>query len=56
MKDTLYNLAFAALGAAGLALALSACGGRHTMKVDPVEIKPIHMTVDVHVKTDRDAD
>lgn len=56
MKDKLYDLALAALSAAGLALALSACAAHHTMKVAPVEIKPIHMTVDVNVKNDKDAD
>ena len=38
------------------AVALFACGGTHKVKVEPVEIKPIHMTVDVNVKVDRELD
>lgn len=42
--------------AAALAAALAACSGTHTVKVEPVEIKPIHMTLDINVKVDRELD
>ncbi len=32
---------------------LSACQTRHELAVDPVEIKPIHITIDVNVKVDK---
>ncbi len=35
-----------------LLLALSSCT-RHEVDVKPVEIKPIHITIDVNVKVDR---
>lgn len=34
------------------AFLFSACT-RHEVKVEPVEIKPIHITIDVNVKVDR---
>lgn len=44
---------------AGLALtavlALPACT-RHRVEVAPVEVKPIHITIDVNVKIDRELD
>lgn len=33
------------------ALALTGCA---TVKVEPIEVKPIHITVDVNVKVDRE--
>jgi len=38
-----------------LVAALSACT-RHEVDVKPVEIKPIHITIDVNVKVDRALD
>ncbi len=35
---------------------LSACATRHEVEVKPVEIKPIHITIDVNVKVDRALD
>lgn len=42
---------------AGLALTflLPACT-RHRVEVAPVEVKPIHITIDVNVKIDRELD
>lgn len=38
-----------------LALFLSCCT-RHEVQVAPVEIKPIHITIDVNIKVDRALD
>lgn len=38
-----------------LLLALSACTS-HRVEVAPVEVKPIHITIDVNVKIDRELD
>ncbi len=38
------------------AWALGACATRHEVEVKPVEIKPIHITIDVNVKVDRALD
>lgn len=35
---------------------LSSCASRHEVEVKPVEIKPIHITIDVNVKVDRALD
>lgn len=35
---------------------LCACATRHEVEVKPVEIKPIHITIDVNVKVDRALD
>ncbi|MGD8702638.1 MAG: YnbE family lipoprotein [Desulfosarcina sp.] len=35
---------------------LSSCATRHEVEVQPVEIKPIHITIDVNVKVDRALD
>ncbi|MGL1862885.1 MAG: hypothetical protein OCC46_10235 [Pseudodesulfovibrio sp.] len=32
------------------------CGSTHKVEVAPVEIKPIHITIDVNVKVDRELD
>ncbi len=38
----------------GLGVAWVACA--HHVKVDPVEVKPIKMTIDVNIKIDRELD
>ena len=35
---------------------LASCATRHEVEVKPVEIKPIHITIDVNVKVDRSLD
>jgi hypothetical protein len=35
---------------------LSSCVTRHEVEVKPMEIKPIHITIDVNVKVDRALD
>ena len=35
---------------------LGACATHHEVEVKPVEIKPIHITIDVNVKVDRALD
>ncbi len=35
---------------------LTACSSSHQLEVKPVEIKPIHITIDVNVKVDRALD
>lgn len=32
------------------------CGSTHKVEVAPVEVKPIHITIDVNVKVDRELD
>ena len=47
------------LAAAAVLLSLGslfACATRHEVEVKPVEIKPIHITIDVNVKVDRALD
>lgn len=47
------------LSSAAIAWALwgfSSCATRHEVAVEPVEIKPIHITIDVNVKVDRALD
>lgn len=39
--------------AASIIFCLSACRTRHELAVEPVEIKPIHITIDVNVKVDK---
>jgi len=39
-----------------LLLLLSAACTRHEVEVKPVEVKPIHITIDVNVKVDRALD
>ena len=41
--------------AAALCLAAGA-GCRHEIAVDPIEVKPIHMTLDINLKVDRELD
>jgi hypothetical protein len=40
----------------GVCLLLIACNTRHQVAVAPVEVKPIHITIDVNVKVDRALD
>ncbi len=37
-------------------LLLFSCATKHTVEVEPVEVKPIHITIDVNVKVDRALD
>jgi hypothetical protein len=39
-----------------LLLVLSAACTRHEVEVKPLEVKPIHITIDVNVKVDRALD
>lgn len=39
-----------------LALLLSASCTRHEVNIKPVEIKPIHITIDINVKVDQALD
>lgn len=40
----------------GLLTLLSACQTRHEVALAPVEIKPIHITIDINLKIDKDLD
>ena len=41
----------------GLAMMIfHACNTQHAVEVAPVEIKPIHITIDVNIKVDRALD
>jgi PBP1b-binding outer membrane lipoprotein LpoB len=44
------------LMAALLAMFLFSCSTRHAVAVAPVEIKPIHITIDVNIKVDKALD
>jgi hypothetical protein len=33
-----------------------AAGCKHTIAVEPIEVKPIHMTLDINLKVDRELD
>lgn len=37
-------------------LALAGCQTSHQVEVKPIEVKPIHITIDVNVKVDRALD
>jgi hypothetical protein len=50
MRHWLLVVVLAALWAAG------GCEVRHDVKVEPVEIKPIHITMDINIKVDREVD
>ena len=39
-----------------LLMVTSGCSTRHEVEVKPVEVKPIHITIDVNVKVDRALD
>ncbi|MCG3178587.1 MAG: hypothetical protein BIFFINMI_00915 [Phycisphaerae bacterium] len=32
------------------------CEVKHDVKVEPIEIKPIHITMDINIKVDREVD
>ncbi|MFA7235925.1 MAG: hypothetical protein WC058_03590 [Phycisphaeraceae bacterium] len=40
----------------GVAVALMGGGCQPTVKVEPIEVKPIHVTVDVNIKVDKELD
>jgi len=42
-------------GLVAVALALPSCT-RHTVKLDPIEIKPIHITMDINIKVSQELD
>ncbi len=44
------------IAVAFLFLALFACQSKHDIKVEPVEIKPIHITIDVNVRIEKALD
>jgi hypothetical protein len=48
-RALLAALAVAAVGAAS-------CWTHHTIKFEPIEIKPIHATIDINLKVDRQLD
>lgn len=39
-----------------LCLIAGAAGCKHTIAVEPIEVKPIHMTLDINLKVDRELD
>ena len=39
-----------------LCLIAGAVGCKHTIAVEPIEVKPIHMTLDINLKVDRELD
>lgn len=45
-----------ALAMAVLWLTAAGCATQHKVEVAPVEVKPIHITIDVNVKVDRALD
>lgn len=47
-----------AIGVAWCLAAAGALGGctQHRVEVAPIEVKPIHMTVDINIKVDRELD
>ena len=44
------------LAAAVALLAIPACNTSHTVKIEPVEIKPIYITLDVYIKVEREVE
>lgn len=54
-RDTVCGAGRLAGVVAVLALVAAGCT-HHTVKVEPIEVKPIHMTVDVNIKVDRELD
>lgn len=49
------NTRFAAVALLAMLLA-GACSTSHQVELKPVEVKPIHITIDVNVKVDRALD
>jgi len=43
-------------GVAAILWAAAGCETSHTIKIEPVEIKPIHITMDINIKVDREVD
>jgi hypothetical protein len=41
---------------AALCIVAGPTGCRHTIAVEPIEVKPIHMTLDINLKVDRELD
>lgn len=41
---------------AGLMISMIGCATRHNVKLEPVEVKPIHITIDVNIRVDRALD
>lgn len=37
-------------------LSVQACSTQHTVQVAPVEVKPIHITIDVNIRVDKALD
>ena len=52
----LYKMVLPATAIVWFLWGLSSCATRHEIEVKPVEIKPIHITIDVNVKVDRALD
>jgi len=44
------------IAVAALMLSAAACQTRHEVRMEPVEVKPIHITIDVNVRVDRALD
>jgi len=44
------------VGLAAALLAIPACNTSHTVKIEPVEIKPIYITLDVYIKIEREVE
>lgn len=44
------------IAAAALIFLAAACQTRHEVRMEPVEVKPIHITIDVNVRVDRALD
>jgi len=42
--------------AAAVALPAGLAGCKHTIAVEPIEVKPIHLTLDINLKVDRELD
>ena len=41
------------LSALAILILTAACNTKHEVQVAPVEVKPIHITIDVNIKVDR---
>lgn len=48
--------AFLATAFFTMAIAVAGCATRHEVDVKPVEIKPIHITIDVNIRVDKALD
>ncbi|NLV23523.1 MAG: YnbE family lipoprotein [Deltaproteobacteria bacterium] len=45
-----------AIGVVLLGVVMAGCSTRHAVEVAPVEVKPIHITIDVNVRVQKDLD